>query len=466
MRWRVLAFISLGVNVVLAIGWAVAVHRHADRSAARDLAIAPGTNDLHPKPIVRRLLFTWGEVESPDYATYVSNLRGIRCPEQTIRDIIIADVNSLYARRLATEVVTADQQWWRSEPDPNLVAVAEAKLRDLEQERRALLEKLLGPSWEAGDLVRLPRPSRPVIALDGEVLGTLSLETKQAVQDLHTRLQARLENYAAAQARLGQNPDPVEMARMREQTRYELARVLSPLQMEEYLLRYAPNADALREEFGQLRFFSPTPDEFRAVFRATDAFDQRLDLLPESNDANTLLARKSLLEQRESALKLALGTKRYQDYVMLHDAPFREAVAAAQQAGTPDAARTLYQINLAAAAEQNRIQGDTNLTAAQKNIQLKQLDVEQSMANTLATGGELPPEPPPAPPPRRTYTIRAGDNAAVVGMIYGVPESAIRAANPDVNFNSLRPGDAINIPRAALAPVTAPRITPGMRTSP
>ena len=58
-------------------------------------------------------------------------------------------------------------------------------------------------------------------------------------------------------------------------------RVLAPVQMEEYLLRYSQNANELRTEFGQLRYFNASPDEFRAVFRATDPIDQRIQLLTE-----------------------------------------------------------------------------------------------------------------------------------------------------------------------------------------
>ena len=50
--------------------------------------------------------------------------------------------------------------------------------------------------------------------------------------------------------------------------RDDLARVLSPPQLEEFLLRYSQNANELRANLGQLRFFNATPDEFRAVFRA------------------------------------------------------------------------------------------------------------------------------------------------------------------------------------------------------
>jgi len=137
-------------------------------------------------------------------------------------------------------------------------------------------------------------------------------------------------------------------------------------------------------------------------------------------------------------------------------------VATAQQAGTPDAAQTIYQINLAAASTQDAINGNTNLTADQRAIELKQLELDQLKANSLAMGHSLPPETPPVPqaPPRRTYTIRDGDSPAVVGMIYGVPESAIRAANPNVDFSRLRPGDSIAIPRSGMLPTSSPLLPP------
>src|SRR6185295_1833484 len=43
--------------------------------------------------------FDWRMVESADYKKYIANLRSIGCPEETIRDIIIADVNKLFESR-------------------------------------------------------------------------------------------------------------------------------------------------------------------------------------------------------------------------------------------------------------------------------------------------------------------------------------------------------------------------------
>src|ERR1017187_3904462 len=304
MRWRVIALVSLGVNVALAAAWLC----YAPGRVARIGAVAidqSSTNQLRSNIVLRRQLFSWRDVESPDFTTYIANLRDIGCPEQTIRDIIIADVNLLYSRRRATELTTAEQQWWRSEPDPSVVRTAAEKARELEDERHALLTRLLGGSWETGDLVSIPRPSRPGVVLDGPLLGALSAETKQAIEDVSLRSQDRMQAYLDAQRSAGKEPDPADLAKLRQQTRDSLARLLSPPELEEFLLRYSQNANDLRTEFGQLHFFNPTPEEFRSVFRATDAVDQRIQLLADAKDPGSLLARKALEDQRENAIKVA-----------------------------------------------------------------------------------------------------------------------------------------------------------------
>ena len=458
MRWRVIALVSLGVNIALAAAWLCFTPRPAARIPALALEQS-STNQVNTKFVLRRQLFSWQQIESSDYSTYIANLRDIGCPEQTIRDIIIADVNQLFSRRRATELTTAEQQWWRSEPDSNVVRAAAEKLLQLENERRTLLTRLLGVAWETGDLVSLPRPSRPGVVLDGATLGSLPDETKQAIQDVSRRSQDRMQAYLDAQRSAGKEPDPAGLAKLRQQTRDDLARLLSPPALEEFLLRYSQNANDLRSQFGQLRFFNPTPDEFRDVFRATDTLDQRIQLLADATDPGSVAARKALEAQRDNAIKVALGPKRYEEYHLLHDPVYRDAVETAEEAGTPEAAGTFYAIKLAALAEQNRIRGDTNLTADQKSVELKRLELEQLQADTVAKGRDLPPEPPPLPPvpvPRKVVIMGPGDSAATIATMYGLPVSAIIQANPNVDFKKLKRGDAIIVPPSPFTPRFSP----------
>ncbi|MGZ4975075.1 MAG: hypothetical protein ACXWDN_20125, partial [Limisphaerales bacterium] len=175
MRSRAWIFISLGVNVLLLGAWMIARHSSAKPTDTVVATSLPGETLYRTNVVVRRQNFTWEEVESADYVTYIKNLRSIGCPEKTIRDIIVADVNQLYAHRRVTEVVAPEQEWWRSDPDPELINKAAAKVKELEAERKTLLTKLLGPGWDT-ESNALP-PARTGVSLTGPILGDLAPAT-------------------------------------------------------------------------------------------------------------------------------------------------------------------------------------------------------------------------------------------------------------------------------------------------
>src|SRR5690242_7236057 len=55
----------------------------------------------------------WRQLESTNYVEYVANLRRVNCPEQTIRDILVADLRSIsYTPADADQI--ADQLLGRS----------------------------------------------------------------------------------------------------------------------------------------------------------------------------------------------------------------------------------------------------------------------------------------------------------------------------------------------------------------
>jgi hypothetical protein len=375
MRGRVLLWVSLGLNIALAVMLLRFSPEVTERNSA--LAAVPPPMDesrtYKTNVVVRRQNFTWVEIESADFPTYIANLRAIGCPEATIRDIIVAEVNQLFARRRATEVVTAEQKWWRSEPDPAVTQAASEKLQALDAERRTLLSTLLGPDWESSFYPYPDHPDTP--PLDGPVLGGLPPQTKQAVRDIESRATERRQAYLDSVQKEGKQPDPAELARMRQQTRTELAQVLNPEQLEEYLLRYSSHASALR---GELRGLANTPDQFRALFRLTDPIDQQLQLLANTNTADIVARRQELEQQREQAIQQTLGTDDYKQYKLVQDALYRDVQAAAQQAGAPaNQILRLYEISRATEQERQRIRNDAALSDEQKEQALDTVQAAQ-----------------------------------------------------------------------------------------
>src|SRR5438128_1453920 len=59
---------------------------------------ANGTNTTHAtnvalKPVFTEKKFTWKEVESPDYTSYINSLRAVGCPEEKVRTIVLGDIS-------------------------------------------------------------------------------------------------------------------------------------------------------------------------------------------------------------------------------------------------------------------------------------------------------------------------------------------------------------------------------------
>src|SRR5438445_7668254 len=82
----------------------------------------------------------WRALMADDLRQYVANLRGVQCPEETIRDIIQAEVNRRYSpRERGLKVRPEDVPPWEAAGGYDRRA-GESKLRQLLEEKRSLLK--------------------------------------------------------------------------------------------------------------------------------------------------------------------------------------------------------------------------------------------------------------------------------------------------------------------------------------
>jgi len=436
-RTRTFLIASLALNILLAVLWLSS--RVPQRAGPTPEVFVEEPGQVHTNVVVRRQFFTWAELESPDYATYIANLRSIDCPEETIRDIIVADVDGLFAGRRSTEVLPTTQQWWQNKPDPAVLQAAYRQLNALESERERLLNQLLGPDWD--------RPATPVptvaikVPLEGPLLDTLPEETQERVQAVSGRIQQSFERILAAGG--GQEPDPAAVAALERELRQQLTPLLTPVQLEELMVRYSPVARGLRAQLASLPLFDATSSEIQTLFRSVEQID--LQLMSLAGDGSSVEAqREALLRQREIAFQNALGPARYREYERLQDPAYRSAVATAEAAGITNAADLFYAIDRAGSEQEAGIRADTNLTPIQQEMALRELELEQLRAAAAALGQPALEEPPPPPP--QTYSFREGDTLADVSLRTGVPVALLIRANPNLQAGNIAPGTQIIIP--------------------
>jgi len=447
MRRRSLLLVSLGLNAVLAAGWYFS--RPAPQLAHKP---APATNapvaaeHVRYLPVYRKQFFSWSDLNLTNYDTYIRGLRGIDCPEPTIRDIIVADVDAMYFRQRLEGLPDPHQQWWRSDEDTNFARQFREQRDNLENERRSLLTRLLGPDWILTEVaVKYPIPT-PLPQLDGPVLGTLSDATKQQVYEVLDDFRIRLLADPNATSAAVQAQDEKDL-------RAKLTGLLSPAQLEEFLLRNSQDAENWRTTLGDLKYFNATPEEFRNLFRATDGLDLQIQLLGDSGDPAIQQQLQNLVQQREAAVRTTLSQDRYSEYVRLQDPAYQAALEEIKEGGAdPRMLQTLYAINRTAASDQASIDANTNLTDLQAQIEAKKAELAQLQAQAQVEGQVVAAEAqaaaptPPPPPALPTHVIQPNETLLDVARANSVNVINIEAVNPGIDFRNLKPGDTIYLP--------------------
>jgi hypothetical protein len=207
------------------------------------------------------------------YQQYIANLRSVGCPEKQIRNIVIADANELFDKRRLEFAIKTDAQWWKADTFMGVLPMQGAAGVNFDEERREILEKLIGSKWDDG--IRLPSLNGSAVNLTGPVLGALPTETYNTVQEVCAKSMDRHQSYMMTRMNEGGAMDPIEMAKLRDFTRTELAKILTPEELEEFLLRYSHNSSKLRQD---TRGLDLTPDEFRKIFRAIDPVEHKVQL--------------------------------------------------------------------------------------------------------------------------------------------------------------------------------------------
>jgi hypothetical protein len=246
--------------------------------------------------------FHWRQVESEDYRQYVANLRAIGCPEATVRDIVVADVNGLFSSRARAlhSGNTNRPAYWKPVAMGFSGTADEAGLAQQQQlaaERRALLAEILGQM--VPEKTDTPAGFNPF----EELLDFLPADKQVVVTEVQQRLKVR-------QASAMSQGDSAALKSAYGQRDAELGHVLTPEEKFEYDLRTSPTAQFLRMQTGGFEF---DEQEFRAVFKLQKEFDDQFGLPRLRSNEPAEVARRNVAQKElDAQIKGTLGEDRYQ----------------------------------------------------------------------------------------------------------------------------------------------------------
>lgn len=327
----------------------------------------------------------WAAIESTNYSVYITNLRGIGCPEQTIRDLLLTDVAKLYARRRAA-VRNQGQPFsfwktgdaWESGATPQI----QAQLRELDQEQRALIRELLGVDFQT-EMARYWNDDD----YQQRMYEFLPVEKREKLTGLHAKYDEMEQELYARTKGWMLDEDQEQLRKLQKQKEEELAQVLTPEELEEYELRNSGTANNIR---AQLNGFDPTEEEFRKIFRFQQVFDRDFEQAFDSTDEAQMEVKTRAQQEAQEALseelKSVLGESRFAEYHRAQDEDYKTLVQMADRFDMPrEVAGQVYEMKQAAETQRRKIESDPNLTDEQRQRALSGIaqETQKSLEGTL-----------------------------------------------------------------------------------
>lgn len=335
----------------------------------------------------------WRAVEEADYKEYIKNLRSIQCPEETIRDIIIADVNKLYASKFKSarpaqpakerkywEADTVSYQYRSRSPEQR----EEEKLRrDLEKEKRELLEELLGIDYSA----ELAKSNMWNANTMDQQLSFLSEEKRQAIKDVQKKWQKEMQAFYET-TEPGEPWTPEQQKKQKElmkRQEAEIAQLLSPQEKEEYDLRVSNTSAGVRND---LAAFEPSEAEFKRMFQLRKAFDEKFtDYVSDPDDEEGQKKWSQAYSALQKEFTDGLDPARKAEFELARSYGYRELVGLTKAFDVPrKSAKKVYEMKSTVEKEAMRLRNDRTLTDEQRKTALKAIRVETEKALTEALG--------------------------------------------------------------------------------
>jgi len=349
-------------------------------SAAAPVAGAPVVAE--PKAVTNTVVrqFTWESVESADYREYIRNLRAIGCPDETIRDIILADVNKLYdSKRKQVRGGPRKFEYWKAGGllagylgDPETLK----KLKSLEEEKTKVLLDL-GIQPDAMNQLMAATGGNPMDTM----FDFLSEGKRVEVMKIMTEFQSKM-----AEAAQDGTPDNEAIFQNQKTMEEAIRAALSPEEFQDYQLRFSMTANLLRQ---QITGFEPTEEEFLKVFKLKEDFDREYSPYGLANETEAdQRKRMEAMNALNGRIREALGNERYSDYERAQDYSYQQLYQIAKKAElAPTVANEVYSMKRTAEMQAAQIRVDQNLSSDQRSkaLQAIRTETERSMQQALGS---------------------------------------------------------------------------------
>jgi len=403
MRISFVILLSLAVNVILAALFFRPAHNTpaatgdatTENLSGATADNSPGSSKENEAAAVQGAKFSWNNLQAAELKEFVRKLRAVNCPEETIKDLVLAELNRSYSkqqRSLWSDI--QNQDYWK--PYQRKVDPAEQKknrdrskqMQALQKEKKVLIVELFGVDVEkqrmkeegydtdnmgwspSGDVSFLPEAKRDAVQkyLD---------DFNDKIQDFYASVQGNWDADARAkQKKLGEE----EIA--------GLAQFLTPDELREYKLR---NSQIAQQISSDLHGVDLSRGQYEALFDIRSKYgDSIYNYGDAGNDADTIKQIEQNKKDMQAEIAVALGTDKSAELQRAQDYQFQQLASLASHNDLPaDTAPKIYDFKQAAEKAAAAVKASPDLSPEERQVALAQIRAETEASVKAALGDKL-----------------------------------------------------------------------------
>ena len=399
MRISLIILLSLATDVVLALVWFRVDYAASPASdaSAKTTITAPGAGQSAPPADGTAGLATqnsWSDLQTDDLKEFVRRLRAAGCPEETIKDLVLAQLNRSYSvkqRAIWQNNFNPNDYWkpYKQHFDP-----AESKknrershqMRDLQKSKTALIVELFGVDVEKQRLKEEGIDYENGWNFNGN-LAFLPESKRDAVQKYLDDFQDKEQEFYASVQGSWDADARARQKQLEQEKMAGLAQILTPDEVREYALRNSQMASQVQSE---IRGVDLTLDQYKKLFDIRSKYgDSIYNYGDAGNDADAIKQIDQNKKDLQSDIAAALGAGKAQELERAQDYNYQQVNSLANHYDLPaDTATKVYDFKSAAEKAVQDLSANTDLTPDQQQAARAQIKTETEQAVKTALGSD------------------------------------------------------------------------------
>ncbi len=326
---------------------------------------------------------------------FVGNLRAVGCPEETIKDLVLAELNgSVSKQQRAIWGERPNQDYWKpyqrkSDPEERKKNRDRSKqMQALNKEKTALIVELFG--------VDVEKQRRKEEGFDTDNLGWnpggnlafLPEAKREAVQKYLEDFNEKEQDFYASTMG-GWDADARARQKKLQQEKLDgLAQFLTPDELREYKLRNSQTAQQISSD---LHGVDLTRAQYESLFDIREKYgDSIYNYGDAGNDQATIKQIEQNKKDMQAEIAAALGTDKSAELDRAQDYQYQQLASLARHNDLPaETAPKIYDFKQAAEQAVAELRANSNLTAEQRQAELAQIRAETETAVKGALGDKL-----------------------------------------------------------------------------